>query len=157
MRKNTVLRPLVGVAAALGIAAGGLAGASGSVAAAPAVTGVATASGEDVSVLAVNNLGLSSDQARDWQCYLSIRGYSPGVADGQLGPQSWKAAQRMFNDLGHNAGAVDGIVGPRTIRALQRYLNDEGGYGLAVDGIAGPRTRAAYAHHVDSIFTTYGC
>ncbi|MFF3327800.1 peptidoglycan-binding protein [Streptomyces sp. NPDC002889] len=98
---------------------------------------------QDVSILAVNNLGLNTTRAKNWQCWLRDTGYNPGTIDGELGTNSWKAAQRKFNDLGLNAGTVDGVVGPNTIKALQRYLNIFG-YGLAVDGIAGTQTKAAF-------------
>ncbi|MFF0449091.1 peptidoglycan-binding protein [Streptomyces sp. NPDC004609] len=135
-------RMIVSAAAIVGIAAGSLAGASAGYAASPPAAGPAL-SAQDVSILAVNNLGLNTQRAKNWQCWLRDTGYNPGAIDGQLGANSWKAAQRKFNDMGLNAGTVDGEVGPNTIRALQRYLNIHG-YGLVVDGIAGPATRAAF-------------
>ncbi|WP_374774506.1 peptidoglycan-binding protein [Streptomyces sp. NBC_01310] len=140
--RPALARTLVSATAVLGIAVGSLAGASAGFAAsrptdAPAV------STQDLSVLAVNNLGLDANRAKNWQCWLRDTGYNPGTIDGQLGTNSWKAAQRKFNDLGHGAGTVDGIVGTNTIKALQRYLNTYG-YGLAVDGSAGANTKAAF-------------
>lgn len=135
-------RMLVSATAIVGIAVGSLAGATAGFAAAqPTATPVAST--QKVSVLAVNNLGLNTARAKNWQCWLRDEGYNPGSIDGQLGPNSWKAAQRMFNDLGLGAGTVDGDVGPNTTRALQRYLNLFG-YNLGVDGQAGPKTRAAF-------------
>ncbi|WP_419993030.1 peptidoglycan-binding domain-containing protein [Streptomyces boninensis] len=137
-------RALVGATALLGITAGSLAGASAGLAtSAPAARPAASAAAGDVSVRAVNNLGLDYSHARRWQCYLRDTGYKPGTLDGQLGTNSWRAAQQKFNDLGLRAGAEDGIVGTNTIKALQRYLNKFGA-GLAVDGIAGPQTKFAF-------------
>ncbi|MFJ2774729.1 peptidoglycan-binding protein [Streptomyces sp. NPDC087300] len=95
----------------------------------------------------MNNLGLNAAHAKNWQCYLDYWGYRPGTIDGQLGTDSWKAAQRLFNDYGHSGShklVVDGIVGTNTIKALQRFLNWSGVEHLAVDGVAGPDTRAAF-------------
>ncbi|MGA6226797.1 peptidoglycan-binding domain-containing protein [Streptomyces umbrinus] len=141
-------KALVSVTTAVGIAVGGLATA-GTATAVPAPARQQAASAE-VAPLAVVNLGLSTAQAKDWQCWLRALGYNPGTIDGQLGTDSWKAAQRFFNSLNFDAGTVDGIVGPDTIQALQRYLNSRNlGYDLAVDGIAGTRTKAAFAHYAD--------
>lgn len=143
MRPNVWTRTLVSVSAVVGLAAGGLATAGTSFAA----QDVKPAVNSEVTILAVNNLGLNTERAKNWQCWLRDRGYSPGTIDGQLGTNSWKAAQRFLNARGHNAGTVDGIVGPDTIRALQRYLNLFGhifDYHLDVDGIAGPETRSAF-------------
>ncbi|GAA2710574.1 MULTISPECIES: peptidoglycan-binding domain-containing protein [Streptomyces] len=138
----TRARNLVVIAATVSALGLPLAGASAAFAATqPAATPVASA--QNVSILAVNNLGLDTRHAKNWQTYLRDSGYDPGTIDGQLGPNSWKAAQRMFNDRGYRAGAVDGQVGPNTLRALQRFLNDFG-YGLDVDGIVGPKTKAAF-------------
>ncbi|MEU3983377.1 peptidoglycan-binding domain-containing protein [Streptomyces sp. NPDC026672] len=144
------MRTLVSATAVVGIAAGTLAAGAGLAAAQPAAKPAAV-SAQDFSILAVNNLGLNTTQAKNWQCWLRDTGYSPGAIDGQLGTNSWKAAQRKFNDLGLGAGTVDGVVGPNTVRALQRYLNIFG-YNLAVDGDAGPATRAAFAD-----FNSTGC
>jgi peptidoglycan hydrolase-like protein with peptidoglycan-binding domain len=150
MRSRTVARTLVSVTAAIGIGAGGLAGASASIAS-PQPAATAAVNAEVVSTLAVNNLGLSAGQAKNWQCYLKSRKFNPGAIDGQLGTNSWTAAQKMFNSMGFNAGPEDGIVGPQTIRALQGFLNTYG-HGLDIDGIAGAETRAAFAH-----FAYYAC
>jgi peptidoglycan hydrolase-like protein with peptidoglycan-binding domain len=138
---RALTRTLVGVTAAVGIASGVLAG-TGTAFADSAPAQRQTVSSE-AATLAVNNLGLNTARAKNWQCFLRNTGYNPGAIDGQLGTNSWKAAQRKFNDLGLNAGPVDGVVGTNTIKALQRYLNIFG-YNLAVDGVAGPATRAAF-------------
>ncbi|MER5784653.1 peptidoglycan-binding domain-containing protein [Streptomyces mobaraensis] len=146
MRPNVLTRTLVGITAVAGLAAGSLATAGTGFAAAQPPT-----SSQSVSILAVNNLGLNTTQAKNWQCWLRDSGYNPGTIDGQLGTNSWKAAQRMFNAQGYNAGTVDGAVGPNTIRALQKYLNAYG-YSLDVDGDAGPKTIAAFRD-----FNSSGC
>ncbi|MFJ8388855.1 peptidoglycan-binding protein [Streptomyces sp. NPDC094438] len=148
--RSALTRALVSATAIVGITAGTLAGASASFAASQP-TAKPLVSTQDVAILAVNNLGLNTTQAKNWQCWLRDAGYDPGAIDGQLGTNSWMAAQRMFNDLNLGAGTVDGIVGANTIKALQRYLNSYG-YGLAVDGSAGPKTKAAFAD-----FNATGC
>ncbi|MET8977465.1 peptidoglycan-binding domain-containing protein [Streptomyces sp. NPDC004539] len=141
-RGTALTRTAVSATAVVGLALGTLMGAGAGLAAAqPATRPAVTA--PDVTVLAVNNLGLDTARAMNWQCWLRNTGYDPGAIDGQLGTNSWMAAQRKFNDLGLGAGSVDGAVGPNTIRALQRYLNIFG-YNLTVDGIAGANTRAAF-------------
>ncbi|MEV7192038.1 peptidoglycan-binding domain-containing protein [Streptomyces sp. NPDC093510] len=136
MRTNIMARTLVSVSAVAAIAAGSLAGASVGFAA-PASESKSVVSTKAVAPQAVNNLGLNTARAKNWQCWLKKKGFNPGAIDGQLGSNSWKAAQRMFRV------DVDGIVGPNTIKGLQRYLNGFG-YGLVVDGDAGTKTRAAF-------------
>ncbi len=147
---RALTKALVSVTAAVGIAAGGLATA-GTATAAPASAQQQAASAE-VAPLAVVNLGLNTTRAKHWQCYLRNVGatYSPGTIDGQLGTNSWKAAQRLFRDLGYYNDSIDGIVGPNTIKGLQSFLNwiDDytgGNYNLAVDGVAGPATKDAFS------------
>ncbi|MDK1346386.1 peptidoglycan-binding domain-containing protein [Streptomyces sp. 378] len=146
---RALTKALVSVTAAVGIAAGGLATA-GTAMAAPAPVQRQAVSGE-VTTLAVVNLGLNTTRAKHWQCYLRNVGpeYNPGTIDGQLGTNSWKAAQRLFRDLDFYNDSIDGVVGPNTITALQRFLNwidqytgDD--YNLAVDGKAGPATKGAF-------------
>ncbi|MCZ9346991.1 peptidoglycan-binding protein [Streptomyces sp. TRM76130] len=139
---RALTKAFVSVTAAVGIAAGGLATA-GTAMAAPATAAQGQAMSVRAGVLAVNNLGLDTAHAKSWQCWLRDTGYNPGTIDGQLGTNSWKAAQRKFNAMGYNAGTVDGIVGTNTIKALQRYLNFHGAK-LAVDGVAGPATKSAF-------------
>lgn len=43
--------------------------------------------------------------------------------DGTLGPDTWKAVQRMLNSEGGYRLQVDGQPGRATIQALQQYLN----------------------------------
>lgn len=137
--RSSLARAFVAASAIVGIAAGGLAGASVSVAAPQA----AVRSGQ-VAPLAVNNLGLDTARAKNWQSCLNAWGFNAGTEDGQLGTNSWRAAQRMLNAWGYNAGTVDGIVGTNTIRALQKFLNNVGENAGTPDGIAGPQTRAAF-------------
>ncbi|CAL9502688.1 MULTISPECIES: peptidoglycan-binding domain-containing protein [Streptomyces] len=141
---RALTRALVSVATTAGIAVGSLA-AAGTATAAPEPARQRAASAEAVSVLAVNNLGLDTRHARNWQCYLEFMGHNPGSADGLLGTNSWKAAQRMFASEGlYPKDEIDGIVGPKTIRGLQRYLNSRGYNAGTADGIAGPKTKAAF-------------
>ncbi|MEU6487393.1 peptidoglycan-binding domain-containing protein [Streptomyces sp. NPDC046887] len=140
--RSSLARSLVTTAAIVGISAGSLAGASTSLAA--PLHAAKPAAGSPRVALAVNNLGLDDARARNWQLCLNAWGFDAGTVDGQLGTNSWKAAQRMLNAWGHNAGTVDGAVGPNTIRALQRFLNAVGENAGAVDGIAGAQTRAAF-------------
>ncbi|MFC9429136.1 peptidoglycan-binding protein [Streptomyces sp. NPDC056987] len=145
---RALTKALVSATTAVGIAVGGLATA-GTAMAAPAPAQQQAVSAE-VAPLAVVNLGLSTAQAKHWQCWLRALGYNPGTIDGQLGTNSWKAAQRFFTPQGFYNDSIDGVVGPNTIKALQRYLNSRNlGYDLAVDGIAGTRTKAAFAHYAD--------
>jgi lysozyme family protein len=141
--RSSLARALVATSAIVGIAAGGLAGASASVAASQPVTKPAVSS-QRVAPLAVNNLGLNTARAKNWQSCLNAWGFNAGTEDGQLGTNSWKAAQRMLNAWGYNAGTEDGIVGTNTIRALQKFLNAVGENAGTADGIAGPQTRAAF-------------
>lgn len=150
MRSNVLARTLVGVTAVVGLAVGSLATAGTSFAASQTAAKPAV-SAQTASILASNNFGLNTARAKNWQCWLRDSGYSPGTIDGDLGTNSWKAAQRLFNALGLNAGTVDGDPGTNTIKALQRYLNLYG-YGLSVDGDAGTNTRAAFWD-----FNAYGC
>ncbi|MFF4474467.1 peptidoglycan-binding protein [Streptomyces sp. NPDC001599] len=137
-------RALVSVSTAAGIAVGSLA-AAGTAAAAPAPAQQRAVSAEAVSVLAVNNLGLDTEHAMNWQCYLKFLDYNPGKTDGLLGTNSWKASQRLFASEGfYPRNEIDGIVGPKTIRGLQRYLNSHGYNAGPADGIAGPKTKAAF-------------
>ncbi|ELP61652.1 peptidoglycan-binding domain-containing protein [Streptomyces turgidiscabies] len=139
----SLVRALVTTSAVVGIAAGGLAGATASVAAPQQATKPAVSS-PHAAILAVNNLGLDTARARNWQSCLNAWGFNAGAEDGQLGTNSWKAAQRMLNAWGYNAGTVDGAVGPNTITALQKFLNAVGYNAGTPDGIAGPQTRNAF-------------
>ncbi|WP_320783179.1 peptidoglycan-binding domain-containing protein [Streptomyces sp. CRN 30] len=134
------MKALVGVTAAVGIAAGGPVGA-----AVAAPTAVQQSGSAQVAPLAVVNLGLSKAQAKDWQCALRGLGYRVGTIDGLLGSDSWKAAQRFFRDHNWYNDDIDGIVGPNTVMGLQRMLNVNLKAGLDVDGVAGPATQAAFA------------
>ncbi|MEU5044854.1 peptidoglycan-binding domain-containing protein [Streptomyces griseorubiginosus] len=141
--RTSLARTLVTTSAVIGIALGGLAGAGASVAA-PQHATKGTVSSSRLAPQAVNNLGLDTARAKNWQSCLNAWGWNAGTEDGQLGTNSWKAAQSMFNYYGYNAGTVDGIVGSNTIKALQRFLNGAGENAGTPDGIAGPQTRAAF-------------
>ncbi|MGW3664698.1 peptidoglycan-binding domain-containing protein [Streptomyces sp. NPDC005141] len=129
--------------AVAGIAVGSLMGASAAFAAPQSAAGAAVST-RTVTIQAVNNLGLTTSEAKSVQCYVRDAGFSPGTIDGQLGSSSWKAWQRFLNDRGFNAGTVDGDAGPNTIRGLQRFLTYLGYDTGGIDGDAGTKTRAAW-------------
>lgn len=138
MRPTTLTRTLATVTAVAGITVGGFMGTG---LAAPQPAPAPAASAPSASVLAVNNVGLNNTQARHWQCYLDSWGFDPGTIDGQLGTNSWKAAQSFFNYYDYNVGnklVVDGIVGTNTIKALQNFL------GVGIDGQVGDETKGAF-------------
>lgn len=130
---------LVGVTAVIGVAAGTL------VAAGVSAADPAPVSSDTAGVLAVNNLGLSTTEGKRVQTFLIVRGYNPGVHDGQLGTDSWMAMQQYLHDYGYGyTGRIDGIVGSETIKALQRRLAQGFGYTGSIDGVAGSGTKAAF-------------
>lgn len=139
---RALTKTLVSVTAAVGIAAGSLVGAG--TAFADSAQAQQQVVSSEVAPLAVNNLGLNTARAKNWQNCLNAWGFNAGTEDGQLGTNSWKAAQRMLNAWGYNAGTEDGIVGTKTITALQKFLNAVGENAGTPDGIAGPQTRAAF-------------
>ncbi|MFC5215724.1 peptidoglycan-binding domain-containing protein [Streptomyces coerulescens] len=140
MRPNIWTKTLVSVGAVVGLAAGSLATAGTGFAASDTKPAVRSEAG----VLAVNNLGLSTTQARYVQCWIQDYWGYTGALDGQLGTNSWKALQRWLKaHWGYN-DSIDGIVGPNTIKALQRDLKAHHGYTGAIDGIAGSGTKAAF-------------
>ncbi|OWA03448.1 hypothetical protein B9W62_24255 [Streptomyces sp. CS113] len=142
---RALTKTLVGVAAAVGIAAGGLATAG------PAMADPAPAPGSAVAaspaaVAAYNNLGLTKTQAYGVQCFLNTSVYVDIDVDGYLGPESWKAMQGFLNRSWDQNLATDGVVGPATIKGLQYFLKHGGWkYTGKIDGIAGEGTRAAFA------------
>ncbi len=146
MRPNVWTRTLVSVSAVLGLAAGSLATAGASFAASDTKPAVSS----EVSVLAVNNLGLTAAEAKKVQGWLKQYWGYTGAIDGQLGTNSWKAFQRCLKQYWGYTGAIDGIVGSGTIKALQRLLQ-HWGYNGAIDGIAGPGTRAAFKNFANGI------
>jgi lysozyme family protein len=137
-------RTLAGAVAVVGIATGSLVGASASEAAALPAANPAVST---VVPFAVNNLGLTTHEAENWQKELNEFYGSKLTVDGQLGTASWEAAQKAFKSEGWYSGSIDGIVGSGTITGLQKYLNYYGGYNLATDGIAGTQTKAAFADY----------
>ncbi|GAA4066170.1 peptidoglycan-binding protein [Streptomyces shaanxiensis] len=140
MRPNVWTRTLVSVSAVVGLAAGSLATAGTAFAAQDAKPAVSS----EVSVLAVNNLGLTAAEAKKVQDWLKQYWGYTGAIDGQLGTNSWKAFQRCLKQYWGYTGEIDGIVGPNTIKALQRLLKAHWGYTGAIDGIAGSGTKAAF-------------
>ncbi|MFE2011333.1 peptidoglycan-binding protein [Streptomyces sp. NPDC059491] len=147
--KRSLTRVVVSTAAAIGIAAGTLALATPGMAATPAAPRAAA-----VSASAVNNLGLTQNQAKGVQCFLDGSIYGNFVIDGYLGTESWKGIQRWLNNEWGQNLSVDGEVGPQTIKGLQHFLKNGGwGYTGALDGVAGAGTQAAFARFGTS---TYG-
>ncbi|MGP4014100.1 peptidoglycan-binding domain-containing protein [Streptomyces sp. 4N124] len=146
---RVVTRALVSITAVAGILAGSLAGASASFAATETDSKPA-ASAKAVSPLAVNNLGLSTTQARYVQCWLmeSGAGY-PGPLDGLLGTESWKAFQRYLMQDWQYPGPIDGDPGPNTKMALQRMLMEWYDYPGPIDGKWGPNSEAAFKRFAD--------
>jgi lysozyme family protein len=149
MRPNSLTRTLVSLTAVVGIAAGTLATASTSFAAsAPAQKATVSS---DVSVLAVNNLGLTTAEAKKVQNWLKQYWGYTGAIDGQLGTNSWKAFQRCLKTYWGYNDSIDGVVGPNTIKALQRLLKEAWGYTGPIDGIAGSGTKAAFKRFANGI------
>ncbi|GGX85939.1 peptidoglycan-binding domain-containing protein [Streptomyces minutiscleroticus] len=147
MRPNALGRAVIGLVATAGIAAGGLAAASpGYAATAPAPQPAVNAqpAARPAAVLATENFGLTSAEAKNVQRFLADYWGYTGAIDGQLGTNSWKAFQRCLAQYWGYTGAIDGDPGPNTIKALQRLLKDSYGYTGAIDGIAGSGTRAAF-------------
>lgn len=144
---------------ALAVSAVALAGgilATPAVASASAPAPETAVSGQNVSVMAVNNLGLSRQQARYVQCYLRVESTYNGAIDGLLGSGSWAAMQRELAAYwGYPANQIDGIVGPNTIRALQRMLAYGWDYNAGIDGDAGPGTRAAFKRFANDQYWYY--
>jgi peptidoglycan hydrolase-like protein with peptidoglycan-binding domain len=91
--------------------------------AASAPTSKPAASSEAVVPLAVVNLGLSTAQARNVQCWLKANWGYTGALDGQLGTNSWKAFQRNLRTYWGYTGAIDGIAGSGTQAAFKRFAN----------------------------------
>ena len=148
MRSNVMARTLVSLAAAVGIAAGGLATAgTGQAASAPASHPVA---GLQAGVLATHNFGLSSAQAKNVQRWLATYWSYTDSIDGQLGTNSWKAFQRCLKEYWGYTGSIDGDPGTNTIKALQRLLQNYG-YTGAIDGDAGSGTQAAFKNFANTI------
>ncbi|MFF6781172.1 peptidoglycan-binding domain-containing protein [Streptomyces sp. NPDC012510] len=151
MRPNVMTRSIVSATVVAGLAIGTLAGAGTSFAASAPKAQPAVSAGA-VSILATNNLGLTSKQAKGIQRWLKGWGYK-GDIDGQLGTNSWKAMQTYLAKDWKYEDAIDGIVGPNTIKALQRFLKEHSNYEGAIDGIAGPGTRAAWSNWANFIYT----
>jgi lysozyme family protein len=152
MRSNALTRTVVSLTAVVGLAAGTVA-AAGTSFAAPQPAAKSAVSAQDVSVLAVNNLGLSNRQAKNVQCWLKNGGWGyTGDIDGLLGTNSWKAYQGFLTDYGYPSDEIDGAVGPNTIKALQRQLKRDGwGYNGDIDGIAGTKTKEAFKRYANAV------
>ncbi|GAA3884035.1 hypothetical protein GCM10023084_41160 [Streptomyces lacrimifluminis] len=148
MRPSILTRSFISAATVAAIAGGSLLGTSvGFAAAAPATAPAASA--QSVSILATQNFGLSSAQAKRVQGWLATYWDYNDSIDGQLGTNSWKAFQRCLKTYWGYTGAIDGDPGVNTIKALQRLLQGYG-YTGAIDGDAGSGTRAAFKNFADS-------
>ncbi|MET7741210.1 peptidoglycan-binding protein [Streptomyces sp. NPDC005385] len=153
MRSKVLARTLVGTAAVIGLAAGGLATA-GPGFAAPAQAPRT----QSVSILATNNLGLSTTQAKYVQCFMRDAPASyTGSIDGQLGTNSWKAMQRHLRAYWSYTDSIDGDPGPNTIKALQRMLKFGWNYNDAIDGDPGADTKAAFKRFANDFASLYPC
>ncbi|MFJ8634749.1 peptidoglycan-binding protein [Streptomyces sp. NPDC093568] len=154
---RALTKTLVSLTAAVGIAAGSLAGAGAAFADSAQGT-KPSVSAEAAVPLAVNNLGLSSQQAKNTQCFLRTAPASyTGAIDGLLGTNSWKAMQRWLREYWDYNDSIDGIVGPNTIKALQRMLKHAWGYTGAIDGIAGSGTKGAFQRFANDMSVFYPC
>ncbi|GAB2894863.1 hypothetical protein GCM10027074_73310 [Streptomyces deserti] len=154
---RTLTRTLVSVTAAVGIAAGGLAGTSAAFAdTAPAQQHKVSS---ELTVLAVNNLGLNNQQAKNVQCFLKrddTARYRDAI-DGLLGTNSWKAFQRFLAKYWDYNDRIDGDPGPNTVRALQRMLAHGWDYNDRIDGDPGPNTRAAFKRFANDMSVFHPC
>ncbi|MFD4577289.1 peptidoglycan-binding protein [Streptomyces sp. NPDC058417] len=143
MRPNALGRTIAGLVAVAGLAVGSLATAGTSFAA-PAEAPQASVGARSAAVLATQNFGLNTAEAKNVQEFLAqYWGYTDSI-DGQLGTNSWKAFQRCLKQYWGYTGAIDGDPGTNTIKALQRLLKADYGYTGAIDGVAGSGTRAAF-------------
>jgi peptidoglycan hydrolase-like protein with peptidoglycan-binding domain len=143
---RAMTRTLVSVATAVGSLA-----AAGTGFAAPTQDTKAVASAEAAAPLAVNNLGLDAEEAKNVQRWLQQHWGYGGAIDGQLGTNSWKAFQRYLAAHYGYTGPIDGDVGTGTVEALQRGLQSGGYYSGPVDGVAGSGTKAAFKDFSNSI------
>lgn len=143
MRPSVLTRAIISATAVVGLAAGTLATAGTSFAAAPQAPQQAVGA-EAFGTLATNNFGLSTTQAKNVQRWLAAYWDYNDSIDGLLGTNSWKAYQRCLKQYWGYTGEIDGDPGPNTIKALQRQLKATSGYTGAIDGIAGTATREAF-------------
>jgi len=149
MRQSVLTRSLVSAATVVAIAGGSLLGTGAGFATAAPVTAPA-ASTQSVTILATQNFGLSTAQAKKVQGWLAEYWDYNDSIDGLLGTNSWKAFQRCLKTYWGYTGAIDGDPGSGTVSALQRLLRNYG-YTGAIDGDAGTGTRAAFKTFANSI------
>ncbi|MER7971163.1 peptidoglycan-binding protein [Streptomyces sp. NPDC096080] len=119
MRSNVVARTLVSLSAVAGLAIGGLAAATPGFAAQPP----AAVAQSGASVLATQNFGLTSAEAKNVQNWLKTYWSYTDSIDGQLGTNSWKAFQRCLQTYWGYTGAIDGDAGSGTRAAFKRFAN----------------------------------
>ncbi|MFI6205399.1 peptidoglycan-binding protein [Streptomyces sp. NPDC051041] len=146
---RALTRTLVSVTAAAGIAAGTLAGAGTAFADSPRAQQQAVRA--EAAPLAVNNLGLTTAEAKEVQRWLKAYWGYTGKIDGQLGTSSWKAFQRCLKTHWGYTGKIDGLAGEGTIKALQRLLKNSWGYTGAIDGKAGSGTKKAFKRFANGV------
>jgi hypothetical protein len=150
MRSLISARTLASVTVVVGIVGGSLAG-TGSAFAAPVPASKPTASSGAVTVLAVQNFGLSEAEAMKAQQFIKAYWDYNDSIDGKLGTNSWMAFQRLFKTHWGYKDAIDGNPGPNTVKAMQRWLKERYNYTGAIDGDAGPLTRAAFKRFANSL------
>jgi peptidoglycan hydrolase-like protein with peptidoglycan-binding domain len=146
-------RNLASAVAAVGIAVAGVGVVVTTQAAADPIVGA-----PGYSVLATVNFGLSTQQAKNVQCFLRTSPASyTGAIDGQLGTNSWKAMQRWLREYWDYNDSIDGDPGPNTVRALQRMLAFGWDYNDSIDGDPGPNTRAAFKRFANDMSVFFPC
>ena len=87
---------------------------------------------------------------RAWQRLLSGIGHYSGRIDGQWGPLSIRAEQSWLKKIGLYTGLIDGDEGQMTIRALQRFLAAKTLYTGLIDGVRGPMTVKAEQNYLNN-------
>lgn len=70
-----------------------------------------------------------------------------GRIDAHIGPMTVRAEQSWLKGLGHYRGLIDGQRGPLTIKALQTFLRAKGLYKGLIDGSHGPVTTRALQNY----------
>lgn len=65
---------------------------------------------------------------------------SPLLVDGDYGPVTRRAYQRLLAGIKRYTGRVDAVMGPLTVKAEQRWLKGLGYYKGRIDGQRGPLT-----------------
>ncbi|MFJ8537335.1 peptidoglycan-binding protein [Streptomyces sp. NPDC093591] len=158
MRPNVLTRTVVSLTTVVGLAAGTVAAAGTGFAASQPAAEPAVSS-QSITVQAVQNFGLSSQQAKNVQCFLKqddTAKYRDSI-DGKLGTNSWKAFQRFFKKYWDYNDTIDGDPGPNTVMSLQRMLKHGWDYRDRIDGDPGPNTRAAFKRFANDMSVFHPC